>query len=159
MFIYGFIPPTLGFYLHVYIVRFSVFLSVIVTCIAYSLAWIRIKVNQQQEFSPQRERREKRLALTMFIVSVIFAVTWLPFNIMTMVYAHCKSCAHALPDQVGMISKLMHYGSSLADPVVYTFREPEFRSAILDLCGLRKAHLQRRQIITATTDVTQQMPY
>lgn len=122
------IYSTLGFF-----VPFSVIF------IAYTSIWIIIKHRTKIPRNRARVvKRESRTALTIFALILLFLVTWLPFFSLNLVLFSCSKCAAAVPLQVVLFFKALHYSGSALNPVVYSARMPEFRRPIAILLKERR---------------------
>lgn len=122
------IYSTLGFF-----IPFSVILF------AYTSIWIIIKRKTKIPRNRARAvKRESRTALTIFALILLFLVTWLPFFSLNLVLFSCPSCGAAVPLQVVLFFKALHYSGSALNPVVYSARMPEFRRPITILLKERK---------------------
>ena len=122
------IYSTLGF-----IVPFSVIF------LAYTSIWIIVK--SRTKISRKRARvvrRESRTALTIFALILLFLITWLPFFSLNLVLFSCSKCAAAVPLQLVLFFKALHYCGSALNPVVYSARMPEFRRPIAILLKERR---------------------
>lgn len=86
---------------------------------------------------------EKRMAVTLLILSVIFFVTWLPFKVINYIFhfdgTATLSCAendfaclyHAI-----YATKFLHYFNSVVNPIVYALRVKDFRKGVRRIfCG------------------------
>lgn len=122
------IYSTLGFF-----VPFSVIF------LAYTSIWIIVKSRTKIPRSRARMvKRESRTALTIFALILLFLVTWLPFFSLNLVLFSCSKCAAAVPLQVVLFFKALHYCGSALNPVVYSARMPEFRRPIAMLLKERR---------------------
>lgn len=122
------IYSTLGFF-----VPFSVIFF------AYTSIWIIVK--SRTKISRRRSgvmRRESRTALTIFALILLFLITWLPFFSLNLVLFSCSKCASAVPLQVVLFFKALHYCGSALNPIVYSARMPEFRRPIAILLKERR---------------------
>lgn len=86
---------------------------------------------------------EKRMAVTLLILTLIFLVTWLPFKVINYIFQNdpttMLSCAdgdfaclyHAI-----YASKLLHFFNSVVNPIVYALRVKDFRKGVRRIfCG------------------------
>lgn len=86
-------------------------------------------------------REERKVALTVSFVTVLFLIAWLPFFVVSMLGEFCASC---LPTGDGQTTTLvtfvkwMHYTNSAVNPLVYAFRDGEMRSSFAKFIGIRK---------------------
>lgn len=116
-----------GFYT---VVILSLSLSLVVTCFAYIS--IVFKVNRKNSAKGSKDMKlEQRLSITLLCVTAIFVFSWLPFQIVFILVHFCKACS--LSPNIGFFIKLLHYSNSFMNTVIYTFRIPEFKEAIVEL--------------------------
>ena len=74
------------------------------------------------------QKRERKAARTLAIITGTFIVCWLPFFIIALVRPFCGAlCKY--PDLVVSIIGWLGYFNSLLNPVIYTIFNPDFRSA------------------------------
>lgn len=124
------IYSTLGFF-----VPFSVI------CFAYTSIWIIVRGGVKISRNRLRARvmkKESRTAFTILALILLFLVTWLPFFSLNIVLFSCSKCAVALPLQLVLFFKVLHYCGSALNPVVYSARMPEFRRPIAMLLKKRR---------------------
>lgn len=122
------IYSTLGFFIPFSVIFF-----------AYTSIWIIIKNKTKIPRNRARVvKKESRTALTVFALILLFLVTWLPFFSLNLVLFSCASCAAAVPLQVVLFFKALHYSGSALNPVVYSARMPEFRRPISILLKERR---------------------
>lgn len=94
-------------------------------------------VSQYRNGGKERNRRvienDRKLAMTVFIVTTVFILTWLPFQIVNLiVFLECKTfpCSALPSTQVIYFCKLLHYTNSFLNPVIYSLRLQDFRSTL-----------------------------
>ena len=105
--------------------------SLFITCVAYVAIWIRLKLwNRTQENCSLCARREKHLAGILLLITVVFFFTWCPFHIMNILANYEAKVLRNVPAKVIYVGKLLQYGNSFANPVIYSFKIPEFKAAI-----------------------------
>ena len=136
------------------------FSSMLVMLLAYLAIWIKARVQQMyfreasvessgagsdrkrlpcinENSSRDRSRRaienDRKLSLTVFIVTTVFILTWLPFHVINLiVFLRCKSfpCLAQPSHQLIYTVKLLHYTNSILNPVIYSLRLQDFRSTL-----------------------------
>ena len=107
--------------------------ALLITCLSYVVIWYRMKFRFARRDSNKRStEQDKRLALTLFTVTIAFVFTWLPFQIINIVSFFCKPCQN-MPHEVAYFTKFLHYGNSCVNPVIYSFLVPEFRKTLLNI--------------------------
>lgn len=113
----------------------SCFFPIVVTIIAYIALWFKVKTSDATGHERSREK-DKRLAITLVIASIIFPFTWLPYTIVLSIINLCMECVFSnmkLFSSLSMICMFMHLANSFLNPIVYILRIPEFRGAIREL--------------------------
>ncbi|XP_078372729.1 melanopsin-like [Oculina patagonica] len=118
-----------------HVVLASCCVAIFVTVIAYVTLWFKVRSSD----SPGQERsreKDKRLAITLVIATLIFVFTWLPYPIILSIINLCLKCVYSnmkLFNDLSLICKFMHLANSFMNPLVYILRIPEFRGAIREL--------------------------
>ena len=113
------------------------FMSICLFIIVVSYSSILVKVYWGAH--PQHHgaaNRERKLTKTLFIVTLVSLITWLPFVVLTAkfwllteVFLHFHNS-----------TMVLLFANSLVNPIVYTIRMPEFRRALASL--FRRQHIQ-----------------
>ena len=109
-----------------------------VISVSYVTIWYRIK-SKRRNIRQKTNEYENKLALTLFIVTITSLAAWLPFVIVNVLFVF--SSVH-LSFNFVYFSKVLHYGNSLVNPIVYSLRMPEFRKSVVRIFSLRSS--QRR---------------
>ena len=118
--------------------------SLTVACSAYSALWFRIKHRRRRRRGVERD---KKLSITLFVITGIFILTWMPFEVIIIIVHFCKQCAYP-PYRVVYVIKLLQYSNSFVNTLVYSFRMQEFRKAILSF--LRSGSLSPKRSVQVT---------
>lgn len=127
---------TLNFFMYVLLSTFAV--SLFVICVAYTIIWCKMKFRLKKKGAKKYEKgksnneQEKRLAIILSTVTVVFVFTWLPFHVVNTIAFFCHSCRDFAP-QFAYILKVFHFGNSFVNPIVYSFLVPEFRKTVKKL--------------------------
>ena len=74
------------------------------------------------------QKRERKAARTLAIITGSFVVCWLPFFIIALVRPFCGEKCYFPPLLTGIIGWLGYF-NSLLNPIIYTIFNPDFRSA------------------------------
>ena len=128
------------------------FVPLLVITIAYSIVFRealhqmkQIHANTPAQYPTRRSRflREVKAAKTLAVVVGAFVICWLPFIIINTLYSLCdpQSCPVVKPEVI-LVTKWMHYGNSLLNPIIYTFLNCDFRKAFKALLFSRNSRLQ-----------------
>lgn len=104
----------------------------LVICASYIRIWVGIRT-RRRSFQHKAEEFDSKLAITLLIVTVSSLATWLPFVIVNFCYVF--SPFNLKPDLL-FASKLLHYGNSVLNPVIYSFRMPGFRKSAKNILSL-----------------------
>ena len=123
-----------------YVVIVTFFVCLVVICMAYIGIFIKVK-RRKHEKTKKALEKDKRLAMTLLFVTTIFIITWLPFQAMNIIISVCgDDCIKAQSDVLFNIiyfTKLMQYINSFVNPVIYTFKMPDFKRALFTIFGTR----------------------
>lgn len=115
------------------------FVCLIVICLAYIGIWIKV-IQRMHEKTKKTLEKDKRLATTLFLVTAIFIFTWLPFQAFN--FFAPELCPAGCSREVfifAYLTKLLQYTNSFINPIIYTFKMPDFRRVFLALFG-RKSY-------------------
>ncbi|XP_068682385.1 adenosine receptor A1-like [Montipora foliosa] len=104
----------------------------------YADIYRRVKVfnTRQRRYrlnSPNKRYQEKTAAKTVFIITSLFLLSWLPFFTLSMLYILCPAkCLPRGEDLMHLVDfvKLLQYGNSAINPVVYALRSSEIRATL-----------------------------
>ena len=125
------------------------FLCLVVIGLAYTVIWIKVKMRFHEK-TKKSEEKDRKLAMTLLFVTVIFMVTWLPFYGMNIFYALCGSDSKSCPIitfHAVLFTKFLHFSNSYVNPVIYAFKMPDFRKELLILFGRNPRSRRATQII------------
>lgn len=114
----------------IYLLLISISISLLVICISYLLVWARVKCFAISHGLRGASFRERRLAELLFLITIIFVFTWLPFHVINFIFHFCKSPKCQPSSKLVYFSKLLHYSNSFLNPVVYSYRNVEFRKCL-----------------------------
>ena len=124
----------LQFFFYFLLVFFAIAISII--CISYVAVWFRMKFRFARRSSNKRStEQDRRLAVMLFTVTVVFVFSWMPFQIINIVTFFCEPC-RKMPYDVVYFAKFLHYGNSCVNPIIYSFLVPEFKRTVIKI--LRK---------------------
>jgi len=129
------------------------FCLVVILC-SYFAIW-KFKRNEVPGMPKDRRQQNKKLALTLSIVTFLSVLTWLPFIVDIVIII-------AVPEMGGVKNSLYNIGRSLQlanssiNPIVYYARMPEFRKQLRNIILKQKSHKEQRgrQLSTMAGDVS-----
>ena len=128
---------TTALYYHFYGAYFFVsFCSVCLSIICVSSACIVCKVRFGAQ--PQHHgaaSRERKLTITLLIVTVVSLLLYLPYMIVNYLYCIKTSGLNPglVPFHLNNAIVVLVFGNSLVNPILYAIRIPEYRSAVIAL--------------------------
>ena len=155
---------SIAFYLRVVkeafytVVILSLSLSLCVVCFAYTAIVFKINQKNNSAKSCKNMTVERRLSITLLFVTAIFIISWLPFQLIFILVHFCKTCS--FPINMVFFIKFLHYSNSFMNTAVYSFRIPEFKEAIIELCRRESTRSEGQDVLLqdftydSTTSVT-----
>jgi ABC-type Fe3+ transport system permease subunit len=111
-------------------------LSLVIMIASYTAIFIKVKLQNQQHQQHQQEgamqraqKRERQLAMTLFIVTLLSVAAWLPF----IIFQIPATEVIYISANLWYFIVLLQYTNSLINPVVYVFRMRDFRKALFQM--------------------------
>lgn len=115
------------------------FICLLVICLAYVGIWIKV-VQRMHEKTKRTLEKDKKLATTLLLVTAIFVLTWAPFHAINIfapkMCPEISTCPKLIFTAV-YLTKFMQYTNSFINPIIYTFKMPDFRRVLLSIFGRR----------------------
>ena len=108
------------------IIIISLSTPLLISCISYSYIWKKQRTRIRNSF---RQRHETRFSKTVFLITGTFLVTWMPFQILVIVFILCFPC-RAIPVSVVFVIKLLQFSNSIVNFLIYCFRMPSYRKSL-----------------------------
>ena len=115
-------------------------LCLFVICVFYASIIVKICCGARPQHHGAA-RRQRKLTVTLLIMTIVSVLLWLPFTVATFVYHttdSIRSLSYTKIKRLNMSLLLLFYTNSFVNPVVYTIRMPEFRKALLLLFTRRQ---------------------
>ena len=117
---------TLKFYMYALILFLST--PLLVMCIAYLVIW-----RKHITMMGNHVVRETRLAKTLLIITAASLLTWLPFQILSLLAIRGELEGFPNINITVNIVKFLQFSNSLVNAIIYPFRIPEFKNALLQI--------------------------
>ena len=136
-----------GYYgMYLYYTYFPICLVII--CVSYTSIVIKVRCGAQSQRHGAASR-ERKLTMTLLIVTVVSLLLYLPLVVTWLVYFTSKfdilgSLSPSVRFHLYRALPVLFYSNSLVNPILYAICLPEYRSAFLAL--FRKRPQQQRQI-------------
>ena len=112
--------------------------------ISYVAILIKVRGGTQPQGHGLTERNRK-LTISLLILTVVSLVTWMPFVIYNLLYLFKENLAFH-PNTLYFF-KLLHFVNSMVNPIIYALRIPKFRKAAIDLLHCRSLFARQREDI------------
>ena len=116
-----------------------------IICISYASIIIKVLCGAQPHH-PGAASRERKLTMTLLIVTVVSLVLYLPSNMFHFLYhvtGIISSMSIVTSTRLHNFLNVLFYANSLVNPLLYVIRMPEYRSEVLAL--FRRRPQQHRQ--------------
>ena len=121
-----------------YLWRSYCFLCLIVIGVSYTSIALKFWCGTRPP-SHGAANRQRKLTVTLFIMTIVYLLLWLPDIILTFL---SSTVIHSLSFPTFLRLKLyfilLYHTNSLVNPIIYTIRMPEFRRALLILFKRRQ---------------------
>ena len=136
------------------VVIMSLSTPLVIMCIAYCVIW---KKEASRPYHTFRARNEARLSKTVLLITGMFMLTWMPFQVLVIVIVKCATC-YKVPHVVVFVIKLLQFSNSVLNFFIYCFRMPNYRRALFSLFLCNCCHLRNGAVHpfleSQTTSVT-----
>ncbi|XP_078363644.1 histamine H2 receptor-like isoform X1 [Oculina patagonica] len=122
-------------------------ICLLVICISYASIVIKVRYGAQPQHHGAASR-ERKLTMTLLIVTVISLLLYLPrvvFIFLSFGTGIISSMSTVTFVRLNNILNVLFYANSLVNPILYAIRMPEYRSAVLAL--FRRRPQQQRQVV------------
>ena len=126
-----------------YLWRSYCFLCLIVICVSYTSIALKFWCGTRPP-SHGAANRQRKLTVTLFIMTIVSLLLWLPYVVYTFVsFSVLDRFSIRTYLRLKLSFSLLYHTNSLVNPIIYTIRMPEFRRALLVLFKRR----QRQNVV------------
>ena len=116
-----------------YLWRSYCFLCLIVICVSYTSIALKFWCGTRPP-SHGAANRQRKLTVTLFIMTIVSLLLWLPYVVYTCVpFSVLDRFSFLTYLRLRLFFSLLYHTNSLVNPIIYTIRMPEFRRALLIL--------------------------
>ena len=113
-------------------------LCLIVICVSYTSIALKFWCGTRPP-SHGAANRQRKLTVTLFIMTIVSLLLWLPYVVYTFVsYSVLDRLSFLTYLRLRLSFSLLYRTNSLVNPIIYTIRMPEFRRALLILFKRRQ---------------------
>jgi len=132
-------------YVRIYLYLRVTFSSIclLIICASYTSILVKVRCGAQPQHHGATSR-ERKLTITLLMVTVGSLLLYLPHVIMLALFGFKSELLLSTPDSVFFAVTVLFYANSLVNPVLYTIRLQEYRSALLAL--VCKQHQRQWQV-------------
>ena len=118
-------------------------LCLIVICVSYTSIALKFWCGTRPP-SHGAANRQRKLTVTLFIMTIVSLLLWLPYVVYTCVpFSVLDRFSFLTYLRLRLFFSLLYHTNSLVNPIIYTIRMPEFRKALLMLFK----HRQRQNVV------------
>ena len=128
----------------IYVAVYVQWCLTITVCVCNIGIWINSKHGRFTSQQQNRASRSKRLTKTLLYVSMLALVSWLPVLIMNILICITGEFP---PNLVNFVVNILNFSDAFFNPVMYTFRIPEFKKTLLLYCTKRGTATRTGQIV------------
>ena len=130
---------------HILYIRISfVLFFLFITCVSYSSIFIKVRCGAQPQHH-RAARRERKLTMTLLIVTVVSLLLYLPASMFAfLVYSDKFEMSSSAGINLQCALWVLLYANSLVNPILYAIRMPQYRSAVAALFCKRPTFRERR---------------
>ena len=131
----------------IYILLAFTCLLLLITCVSYTAIWIKIKLGR----NPLAAVQDIKFTVSLFVVTVVSLATWLPCQVIFCVFLISWSNKSPIwPDSIYQrvlnSTALLLFANSFINPLIYSFRIPEFKQTAARLFG-RETQQARHEMV------------
>ena len=112
-------------------------------CVSYASIAVKIYYGSHPQHHGAASR-ERKLTVTLFIVTLVSLLTWLPWIIWRFITYNTVIDDTKAKDTVENTLTVLYFANSLVNPILYAIRMPDFKRALVSLF-LCRAH--QRQVV------------
>ena len=124
-------------------------ICLLIIAVSYVSIVIKVRCGAQPHHHGAASR-ERKLTMTLFIVTVVSLLTWLPFVIISFLYFTTdifSSVSRIAFDRLNLVLIIFYCANSLVNPILYAARMPDFRRALVALFRRQPQQLNQAQVI------------
>ena len=119
--------------------------TLLVLVVSYTIIIVNVQSNPHSQHRGSIHK-ERKLSVTLFIVTGVSVLTILPFIIFNSMPVGVKEKWRSAPSvHIHHILKVIYFANSMVNPLVYAIRMREFRKALNNLVSGKRQAAQKRQ--------------
>ena len=118
-----------------YIVASCVFVWLLILTFSYCAIFVTVRCSEQpRHFHRGQAGKERRLTMTLFLVTLVSLSVWIPYVLFTFLESHLSR--QFSPEAVVRargVCEALFFANSFVNPILYTIRIPQYRRAGINL--------------------------
>lgn len=110
----------------------SITSALVIIAASYELVRKRVRRRNWRPHTPILDR-ERNLTHTLMTITLVSLITWLPFEVLLIVFHFCKVCSEPFYGDwksVNLTFKLFQFSNSFLNTLFYTLRIPEYKKTL-----------------------------
>ncbi|XP_078364207.1 adenosine receptor A2b-like [Oculina patagonica] len=120
----------------------------LVYCASHGVIWRKQASRLQNGVTA---RSEVKLSKTLLLITGTFVLTWLPFQVLVIVLNMCSPCK-SVPAVVVYAIKLLQFGNSFSNCIIYCIRMQGYRNALFNILARCRCSFTSRRELYPLTD-------
>ena len=125
------------------VIIISLSTPLLISCIAHCIIWRKQASRIHNEV---QARMEIKLFRTLLLITAIFVLSWLPFQVLTITMHLCITCRR-IPVVIIFVAKLLQYSNSFINFVIYCLRMPDYRNALSQMLPNCKCNRNKQRVL------------
>ena len=127
----------------VIVIILSLSAPLLISCIAHVIIWRKQTSRIQNEV---QARMEVKLFRTLLLITALFVLSWLPFQVLVITLHLCVTCT-SFPAVIVFVVKLLQYSNSFINFVIYCLRMPDYRNELFKMLPNSKCNHNRHRVL------------
>lgn len=123
--------------------------SLIIICVAYLTMLIYSK-KEDPRLAINRRQQSKKLAKTLFIVTLLSVITWLPHGVTNVL----RIITDREEGEAYMAGQFCRLANSFINPIIYSYRMPEFRKTLRKFFVCERNNRERQSQLSQLSEIT-----
>ena len=137
-----------------YFVASYVFISLLILTFSYCAIFVTVRCSKQlQHAYRSRARKDRRLTMTLFMITLVSLSVWIPYVLFTFLESYLsRTFSEETMLRARGVCEVLFFANSFVNPILYTIRMPQFRKASINLITC-VGNSRSRQITSSSLDI------
>lgn len=147
LFVLSYIKRYIAKKVYIYGAFLGVFIALVTIVTSYVCIGLKIRENNPSAHNQSRMVRERKLAVTLLIVTLAALLTWFPVQYLTIIFYFCRTCTVPNFNLLLFIMSFLRFCNSGINVFIYIVRIPDFRKSFLALLRTKRQPEAQQQSI------------